>query len=357
MSDDSVRIAVLWRPGRNVEMQRAFVERDIPDDAREEAELLRDGLRDAGYHAYLVEWRPRDLAAMLEEFGSSYTGLVFNASSVREVCFLEAAGIPYCGSGPGLVSADKAVRKMILAHHGVRTSPFVVVSSPEELPDGWEPRPPLKYPLFVKPVEGRGSSGVSDDSIVHDFSSLVRQAGRIIRLLGQAALIENYLVGKEVTVGIVGDPPLALPPLEIEYNGARTNTYEHKMDREIMHCPARLSGEAAAEAAATARAAFRALGARDFGRADMIVDGDGRAIVLELNTFAGLHILTGNEVNLHASYMGVMARAGGFSRADLLGAITRSALRRYEGRGGSDALVAAAACVPEQGNSLDPHTP
>ena len=342
MANDSVRIAVLWRPGRNVELQQAFSGQNVPDDAREEAELLRDGLREAGHHAFLLEWRPRDFATMLEILRGTETGLVFNASSGQEVCFLHAAGIPYCGSGPGLVDTDKATRKMILAQQGVRTSPFVVVEqaggrrkrvlSLEHLRRGWEPKPPLGYPLFVKPVEGRGSSGVSDDSIVHDLPSLARQIEGITERMGQGALVENYLEGQEVTVGVVGDPPLTLPPLEIEYNGAQTNTYEHKMDREIMHCPARLSPAVASNVVKTARATFDALAARDFARVDMIVDREGQATVLELNTFAGLHILTGHEKNLHASYIGAMATTSGLSRGELLGAIVSSALTRYRPR-------------------------
>lgn len=352
MIADSVRIAVLWRPLRNVEMQQAYSGLDIPDDAREEAELLRDGLREAGYHAFLLEWRPRDFATMFEILRNSKTDLVFNASSAQEVCFLHAAGLPYSGSGPGLVDIDKATRKMILAHQGVRTSPFVVVSpenggrnntlSLERLRRGWEPKPPLRYPLFVKPVEGRGSAGVSDDSIVDNLTSLVHQAEVITERMGQGALVENYLVGQEVTVGVVGDPPLPLPPLEIEYNGARTNTYEHKMDREIMHCPARLSPAVASNAVRTARAAFDALAARDFARVDMIVDREGRARVLELNTFAGLHILTGSERDLHASYIGAMAKASGLPAGELLGAIVSSALARYRPHEAKRSHVAAA---------------
>jgi D-alanine-D-alanine ligase-like ATP-grasp enzyme len=79
----------------------------------------------------------------------------------------------------------------------------------------------------------------------------------------------------------------------------------------------------------TALNCFWALGARDFGRVDTIVDRDGRAHVLELNTFAGLQILTGSELHLHASYIGSMAGSMGLARADVLGAIVDSARRRY----------------------------
>jgi len=335
----ALKIAVLYRPGRNVEWQQRFTGQDIPDDAIEEAALHRDALEEAGHDARLVRWEQDNLRGMAGELGSDSTDLVFNASSLQEVAFLEAAGVPYCGSGLDLVALDKATRKKLLAFHGVATAPFAVIDSDEraqgfvvpisKLGDGWEPEPPLGYPMFVKPVRGRGSSGVSDDSIVEDLAALRRQAEMIIARLGQGALVESYLVGREVTLGVIGDPPAVLTPLEIEYRDARTNTYEHKMDNEIMHCPARLTGEQLAAVGATALNAFRALGARDFGRVDTIVDAAGRAHVLELNTFAGLQILTGQEEHLHASYIGTMAKSMGLTRAAVIGAIVDSARRRY----------------------------
>ncbi len=130
-------------------------------------------------------------------------------------------------------------------------------------------------------------------------------------------------------MGLLGDPPAPLTPLEIEYNQARTNTYEHKMDNEIMHCPARLSPEALQRVKDVAVTAFYAVGARDFGRVDTIVDESGNPTVLELNTFAGLQILTGEEQHLHASYIGTMAKNMGFDRARVMGAIVNAARRRY----------------------------
>lgn len=335
------RIAVFYRPGRNVEWQRKFTGQDIPDDAIEEATLHRDGIREAGYQAELVEWKGDDLAAMATLLKSEGFGLVFNASSMQEVALLEAAGVPFCGSGLDLVALDKAVRKMLWAYQGVPTAPFAVIDKDERsgghvvplsaLASGeWKPQSPLDYPLFVKPVRGRGSSGISDDSIVEDHAALLRQAKMVIERLDQGALVETFLQGREVTVGILGaNPPLVLTPLEIEYNQARTNTYEHKMDNEIMHCPARLDTATLAHVQDVAQRAFAAVGARDYGRVDTIVDDEGNAKVLELNTFAGLQILTGNEAHLHASYIGTMAKAMGLTRADVMGRIVGAARARY----------------------------
>ena len=340
MHNNNLKIAVLWRPGRNVEWQRKFLGKEIPDDAVEEATLHRDGLREVGYQAELVEWRGDDLAGMLDELGAGKYDLVFNASSMQEVSFLEIAGIPFVGSGLDLVPLDKATRKKLWMFHDIPTAPFVLVDRDElaggyvlgvsDVKDpGWRPKPPLDYPMFVKPVRGRGSSGISDDSIVEDRAAMAAQAEKVVTRLNQGALVESYLQGREVTVGIIGNPPLALTPLEIEYNQARTNTYEHKMDNEIMHVPARISEAQLKNAQNVAMRAFQAVGARDYARVDTIVDAAGQAYVLELNTFAGLQILTGEEKHLHASYIGKMAEAMGMNRADVLGRIVGAARGRY----------------------------
>ncbi len=340
MPNNQLRIAVLYRPGRNVEWQRKFTGQDIPDDAVEEATLHRDGIREAGFQAELVEWQGGDLPRMLEQLSGGHYDLVFNASSMQEVALLEAGGFPFCGSGLDLVALDKATRKKLWAYHGVPTAPFVVIDKDEragghviplsDVQNGrFAPAPPLTYPLFVKPVRGRGSSGISDDSIVESPEALARQAALVVERLDQGALVETFLKGREVTVGILGDPPAPLTPLEIEYNQARTNTYEHKMDNEIMHCPARLSPEVLQRVKDVAVTAFYAVGARDFGRVDTIVDESGNPTVLELNTFAGLQILTGEEQHLHASYIGTMAKNMGFDRARVMGAIVNAARRRY----------------------------
>jgi D-alanine-D-alanine ligase len=332
-----LKIAVLWRPGRNVAWQSQFLGREFPDDAIEEATLHRDGLREAGYTAELVQWRGDDLPGMLSELRQF--GMVFNASSVEEVALLEISGIPFTGSGLNLVSLDKATRKKLWVYHGVPTSPFVLIDDDSRagghvLPlsdvkdPRWEPPQGMTYPLFVKPVRGRGSAGITDDSIVTDREGLVRHAESIITRIGQGALVEKYLQGREVTVGIIGHPPMVLMPLEIEYNQARTNTFEHKQDNEIMHCPARLDTAALVRVKEVALQAFQAIDARDYGRVDTIVDEAGNPMALELNTFAGLQILTGKEHHLHASYIGTMAKTMGLDRAFVLSQIVESARRR-----------------------------
>lgn len=311
-----MRIAVLWRRNRNVEQQQQLLGKTIPDDSREEVERHQQALTECGHHVEIVEWH-NDPIRTVKKLRRGRYDLVFNASSVEEVAILEGFGLRFAGSHIDLVSLDKVVRKEIVACHAVSTPEFQVIRDPEaEFTLAIEP------PVIVKPARGRNSSGISEESIVSDVCGVLRQARQIVSGLHQDALVERFVPGTEVTVGVIGNrSPEILGVMEIEYTDATTNTFEHKQDHEVFHCPARLSDTVRARVETDAVNAYRALRARDYARIDMIVDGQGIPHFLELNCFPGLHQLTGDERHLHSSYMGTMAANAGMSAADLYGMI------------------------------------
>ena len=320
-----MRICVLWRPGRNTELHSRFSGQPLADSSLEEAEHHRDALSDLGHTAELLRWDPA--APPLRPLVEGDHDLVFNASSLQEVALLATLGLPFAGSGPELVALDKATRKRVLAENGIPTPEHCVLHTAIDAE-----LIPLDPPYFVKPVAGRGSQGITDESVALDRPALGRAVRAVIDGVGQAALVERYVHGIELTVGVLGDPPEALPVLEIEYaDGARANTFENKQDREVFHCPARVDPAVQRRAAATALQTFRALGARDFARVDMIFEPEtGRCQVLELNTFAGLHLRRGDERALHASYIGVMAERAGLGAEGVYGPILEAAARRLQ---------------------------
>lgn len=323
-----MRICVLNRPGRNTEWQTRFTGRKLPDDSLEEASHHAAAVRACGHEVDLLTWSG-SLRDDLERLKKGGYDLVVNASSLQEVALLEFARLRFMGSGLDLVVMDKASRKQLWITDSVPTPPYMLVDDPSALA-GLQ-RPP--FPLFVKPARGRGSAGISDDSIVNTMEELERACRRVISTMDQAALVEKYVAGTEVTVGLIGNGPdlTALPPLEIEYNGSKTNTYEHKQDHEVFHCPARLAPDILEVLRETAKRAFVSLGARDFARVDFIYDHEaGIPYVLEINTFAGLQILDGSQRHLHSSYIGKMAEAVGWDSAALFRRLIDATLRRYE---------------------------
>ncbi|MGI6129113.1 MAG: D-alanine--D-alanine ligase family protein [bacterium] len=318
-----MKVGVFWRRFRNVEIQRQVSRKNIYDDAYDEAFQHMMAIKEAGFDATLIEWK-KDPKETLKNILNQNVSLVFNASSLKEVAFLEAFDIPFVGSGIDLVATSKAARKKIVAFHGLPTPKFFVVRSSDKIPEH-----SLKYPLFVKPVRGRGSGGISEENIVKHPNALPKVVDKITQQIGQPALVEEFITGREITVGVIGNEnPRISPILEIEYNSATTNTYEHKMlDNEIIHCPADFSKSEERKIKHTVKSIYKVLNARDFGRIDMIVALDGTPYFLEINTFAGLTMSTGKA---HKSYMGYMAEAEGLSASEFIGAIVRYALERYK---------------------------
>ncbi len=317
-----MKVGVFWRKFRNVELQKRLSQDNIYDDAYDEAFQHMTAIKEAGFDAALIEWK-KDPKETLKELLRQKIDMIFNASSLKEVAFLEAFGIPFVGSGLDLIATIKAARKKLVAFHKLPTPKFFVTKNSKEIPEH-----SLKYPLFVKPVSGRGSAGISEENVVKSPEGLPKVIEKITQKIGQAALVEEFIKGREITVGIIGnDKPRVLPILEIEYNSAITNTYEHKMlDNEIIHCPADFSEAEEDRIKNTAKRIYKVLNAKDFGRVDMIVAEDGTPYFLELNTFAGLTMSSGKA---HSGYMGYMAEAENMTGAEFIGGIVHFALERY----------------------------
>lgn len=325
-----MKICVLHRPYRNTEWQARYSGEKLADDAIEEARHHAVALAASGHETEILTWG-QDLKENIDGLLGGEYDLVANTSSHQEVALLELLGIRFMGSGLDLVALDKATRKRLWIESGVVTPRYARIAAIADLSKVRLP----SFPLFVKPVRGRGSSGITDESIVHTFGELERACRRILETMEQGVLVEEYVKGTEVTVGLIGngDDLTVLPPLEIEYSGtAKTNTYVHKQDREIFHCPARLDDSVLELIEQAARAAFISLQARDFGRVDFIFDHQrGLPYALELNTFPGLQILSGKEEHLHSSYIGKMAVTLGWDSAELFRRLVEATVKRYNG--------------------------
>ncbi len=332
-----IKIVVLWRQSRNVEFHEDFTGQAFDDDAMNEALNHCKSLEEAGFLAEIVKWQPHKPGLTLQEITKIQPKLVFNASSDEEVCFCEAFNIPYAGSGINLVPLNKATRKKIWAYDKIPTPKFMTISThtTKEKAQTLLRTQNLDFPLFVKPVDGRGSSGITKNSIVNNQTELFQVSKKIIEQLNQPALVEEYIPGREISVGIIGNGKqiTVLPLLEIGYTGTLTNTYAHKMDdKEKLVCPAPLSKQQEQRITTLAVRAYQALSARDYGRIDIMLKGN-EPYLLELNTFAGLACPGGNkseqDSEIHLSYMSKMAASLGKPQSWLIGSIVEAALKRY----------------------------
>lgn len=207
---------------------------------------------------------------------------------------LEMLGIPYTGSNvlTLALALDKAMAKRVFQQANIPTPRFAAFSPGEEVSSRG-----LRFPLFVKPACEGSSMGVSPASLVRDEAELVRQVNYITRSYKQPALVEEFLAGREFTVGIIGNDQLELLPIrEIRFDHCPAEhgpiySYQYKTEwdkEEYFPCPADVSPELAARIRAVAVAAFRALGCRDIGRVDIRLDADDAPNVIEVNPLPGL---------------------------------------------------------------------
>jgi len=195
---------------------------------------------------------------------------------------LDYLGVPYTGSGVmgSAIGMDKLRTKRLAASNGVPTADFVVLRGPQDFAPALER---LKLPLIVKPATQGSSVGMSKVERAADLPAAFEAAAR----LETEVFAEPWITGGEYTVAILQGA--ALPSIRIET--PRTfYDYEAKYFRDDTRyfCPSGLSGPAEAHLASLALAAFEAAGASGWGRADFMMDGSGRPLLLEINTIPGM---------------------------------------------------------------------
>ena len=184
-----------------------------------------------------------------------------------------------------------------------------------------------RFPLFVKPVAEGTGKGITAASKVSNPQELASACAAIWARFGQPALIETFLPGRELTVGILGTGPdaEAIGALEVtllENAEAGVYSYQNKELCEELVRYTLAEDALADEAMALALAVWRGLGCRDGGRVDLRAGADGRLRFLEVNPLAGLHP--------RHSDLPILCSQRGIPYVELIGRIVRSALQRAE---------------------------
>jgi len=323
-----IKIGLLNKKRGNFKLQEKFAgTENVIDETYKEVAHHKQALIDAGYEVCTINWGN----SFIKDLEDSKVDLVFNVSSMAEAAILEELEIPFVGSDTTTIAVanDKALAKKIWKSEGLQTSPFLVSKSVEDC-SVFKDNPPFDYPLFIKPIAGRGSAGIDDNSIVENYDQLVKGVEERLNTIKQPVLIEKFLRGTEITLGVIGnsDDIEALPPLEISFSGnARFLTFDKKeIDDDSFHCPARLNDEEMSKIKEFAINAYHAIGFKDYGRIDIILTKEGPCL-LEGNPFAGLMCTPKEKPH---SYIGFMAVAAKMSASDLIDKIVKSALIRYE---------------------------
>ena len=295
---------------------------------------IANALRSGGHQVKAFEG-DKDLIDRLEEFmprviKGEQLGLVFNVSYgiqgqaryTHVPSILEMVGIPYVGSNPlahGL-ALDKVVAKMLFRQHGIPTPEFKVLNSPEIN------HIDLSFPLIVKPKNEAVSLGIE---IVTNKEKLQEAVKFIMDKFQQAVLVEEYIKGREINVGLIGNnPPEIFCPVELVFGrkGPQIYTYDDKKGqsgRNIRYkCPAPLTSKQYEYAQDIARQAFDVLGCCDCARVDMRMNREGKLFVLEVNSLPSL--------GGRGSYL-VGAAQAGLDFNSLINRLVEAASSRYFG--------------------------
>jgi D-alanine-D-alanine ligase len=242
----------------------------------------------AELRSVVTEWRPDVAFNLLEEF----QGIVTYDQYV--VAFLELMRLPYTGCNPRgmMISRDKVLSKQILAYHRIPTARFAL------LPRNHRYREPsrLKFPLFVKSATEDASLGISQASIVHDGQKLRERVQFIHEQTSSDALVEEYIEGREIYIGVIGNERLTTFPLwELNFGTlpavmAGIATRKVKWDRKYQRKHGIDTGPAQGlpnglpvRVAQVARRIYRALCMSGYARIDLRLKPDGGVVVLEAN--------------------------------------------------------------------------
>ncbi len=307
---------------------------DIEEALRQAAEL-EGALRAQGHAVTTLAVDHVDLMSVLQHYDPR-DYVVFNwceelpgviHGDVRVAQILEDLGYAYTGSTPATLalSWDKPQVKRLLRRHGVPTPPWKVYEAPQ--PDGWG-----CFPAIVKPAREHCSLGVSGEAVVLDAGELERRIAYVIERFGQAALVEDFVDGREFHVSLWGNGVVRmLPPAEMDFSALsdvhdRLCTFDSKFtpgsrlyEQIQLRVPAPLQPTEQEELERVAQAAYRALGCRDYARLD-IRQRDGTFYVLDVNPNPDISTETSTAY---------AAQAAGYPYAGMVGRLVELAAERH----------------------------
>ena len=335
------RIGVLYDFWWDEDEEQGEVERPRRKAPEEDVQDVYEALKEAGHSPVFL--RLDGTTQSLIDLAQSETDLIFNLvesfagndtfdSAVAG--YLELLDRKFTGTGShGLYLAqDKALAKKIFAFHGIHTPYFATVyrGRTEHAHD-------IQFPVIVKPAREDGSIGIHFGAVCGSIKELMERIDYIHAEFDSPALIEEYIEGRELYVGVLGnEKPEALPVVELDLSKLPKGTpkiagSEVKWEEETEaykktwpFIPEDLGEDLVKRIHDTALQAFSALQLRDYGRIDFRLAADGTLHVLEVNP---------NPYLLPSAEFMMAAKQSGRSYSELIGKIVDLALGRY-GSGG-----------------------
>ena len=280
------------------EMQEAEFESIL--NVRDDVKAVRASLKELGVTVKTLALR-RVSSKFTAQFEEAKADFVFNLcetlynhehkalTEMYVASWLELLKMPYTGAPPVslLLALNKVRSKQLLRGAGLPVASSVVVDLSEEASfDSITP------PYIVKPVHEDGSFGITKDSVVNTPKEAADQVAVIHEQYKQAALVEEYINGREITVPVFGNPPRVLGIGEIDFSGLsrkepKIKSYDTKWKDDAPETNAKFPAEVDTtlknRLERLSIKAFQTLGCRDFGRIDFRISESGKPYILEVN--------------------------------------------------------------------------
>jgi len=340
---DRLRVGITYNLKKNTpsDLPDAEAEFDDMDTIR----AIQSALETAGFAVAMYE-ATEDLPLRLMQNRPDFVfniaeGMTGRGREAQVPAILNFLGIPFTGSDETTmcVAMDKALTKRLIASYGIKTPRCQVVKKTSSaagfIPDeGSLSDIGLSWPVIIKPNAEGSSKGISNLSIVEDAAALQKVLTEKICAYREDMLVEEYISGREFTVGILGNNEnlRVFPPMEIIFNDKTRGIYSREVKQNFPQyvsykCPAKIDAGLRKEIEDTAEAVYRALECRDFARVDFRLSPDERLFFIEINPLPGLAPGYGD--------FPMIAAFCGMDYAALIRNILDSALIRYgiTGRG------------------------
>jgi D-alanine-D-alanine ligase len=311
---------------------------NIPDDAYEEydcpatIDFIAAALRTGGNEIIRLGGGREFLEAILHEkvdfvFNISEGRGTYRSREAQVPSVLEMLDIPYSGSDPAClaISLDKPLTKKLAVTAGVATPTWRVICSLKELNTLSSGK--ISFPVIVKPAFEGSSKGVRLNSIAHNEAQVIQITREILELYNQPVMIEGFVDGDEVTVGLIGNNPPKIVGIMRILPRKKTDYFVYSLEvkrdwRQLVdyECPARFDKKTIDTISDFSMEIFNTLECRDFARIDFRIGNDGIPYFIEINPLPGL----GDYSDLI-----IMAAKMGWAHDEVIKAVFNAAIGRY----------------------------
>ena len=240
---------------------------------------------------------------------------------------LEMLDIPYTGSDPQCLAVclDKSIVKKLVTADGINTPKWLTIPNKEDLCQvSWDGFP---FPAIIKPAYEGSSKGIRLTSLAYSASQVQEEARGIFECYHQPVMVEEFIAGDEVTVGIIGNssPEIVGIMRILPKKDSSHFVYSLEVKRDYLNlveyeCPASLGEQVTDKISVSSLKVFKTLGCRDFARLDFRVSPEGIPFFIEINPLPGLGTY---------SDLIIMSLKMGWTHQALIGRVLDVALERY----------------------------